>query len=126
MQCALEVSVISGKPEFHPIISLWQNTLKNVTLQIFNFISVSQIIKKSPYGVMLHLSLFSTAMNNTNKLASFKKESKKRGKQCFSDENVLVPKHLAVGKIAKNASVVVHTFKRIYLKGQSNFMCLYH
>ena len=42
MQCALDVSVISGKLEVQPIISLRYFFLsKDVTLQIFNFISVS-------------------------------------------------------------------------------------
>ena len=49
--------------------------------------------------------------------------------QCFSDENVLVPKTLShrEKKIAKKlASVVVHTLKCVDLKGQSNFYMLYH
>ena len=34
---AINLSVISGKPEVDPIISQWLKHLKNVTLQILNF-----------------------------------------------------------------------------------------
>ena len=44
-QCALDVSIIVGNPEVHPIIS---SVLKHVTLQVLDFISVSQI-KKQPH-----------------------------------------------------------------------------
>ena len=44
MQCALDEFVISGKPEVHSMITQFltgKKLLKNVTLQILNFISVS-------------------------------------------------------------------------------------
>ena len=49
------------------MFNCWKLKKKNVTLQILNFILISYIIKKkSPYGVMLILSLFQvTALNNT-------------------------------------------------------------
>ena len=48
-QCALDVSVISGKPEVHPKMFLVVKKLfKNVTLQILNPIPVSQLIKIFP------------------------------------------------------------------------------
>ena len=65
----------------------------------------------------------------TAKHAGFlQKGLKKHGKQCFSDENVLVPKHVAIGKknAKTNASAVVRTFKSVYLKDQSNLYVLYH
>ena len=37
-QCALDVSIIVGNPEVHPIIS---SELKHVTLQVLDFITVS-------------------------------------------------------------------------------------
>ena len=42
-QCALDVSIISRKPEVHPKLFSGKILLKNVTLQILIFIQVSQL-----------------------------------------------------------------------------------
>ena len=40
-QCTFDVSIIFGKPEVHPIISLWWNFKNNVTRQFLNLIFLS-------------------------------------------------------------------------------------
>ena len=46
---------------------------------------------------------------------SFKKVSKKRRKQCFSDENVLMPKHLAIGKKLQKLHPLSSTLLNVYI-----------
>ena len=59
-QCALNVSIITGNPEVYPIISLWYKTFQKYNLPDFNFyLGKLNHKNKSPYGVMLFLSMFS-------------------------------------------------------------------
>ena len=56
-RCALYMSVILGKPEVHPIFG-GKKLFINITHQILNFILESELIKISPYCIVIIYSFF--------------------------------------------------------------------
>ena len=61
-QCALDVSIIFGKPDVHPIISLREKHLKNVTSR---FLRLSHANKNSPIWCNIKFEYIFIALNNT-------------------------------------------------------------